>query len=78
MDLVKSLFPVSLKACDLKGLVISILMYAVVNFIGGFVIGLLAKIPLIGFVFGLVGWLLNVYCALGIIAAILFFLHIVK
>ena len=78
MDLVKGLFPVSLKACDLKGLVISILLYAIVNFVGGFVIGLFAKLPLIGFVFGLVSWVLSVYCAFGIIVAILYFFNIVK
>lgn len=78
MDFIKNLFPMSLKACDLKGLLISMLIYAIVNFVGGFVIGLFAKLPLIGFVFGFVGWILSVYCAIGIIVAILYFFHIIK
>lgn len=78
MDFIKSLFPVSLKACDLKGLLISILIYAIVNLLGGWVLGLLKNIPLVGFVFGVCGWILSVYCAVGIIVAILYFFKIVK
>lgn len=78
MDLIKNLFPISLNACDLKGLLISILIYIVVNFVGGLVLGLLDGIPLIGFVFGVCGWILNVYCAAGIIVALLYFFKIVK
>ena len=78
MGFIKSLFPQAMQAKDLKGLLIAILIYVIVNFVGGFVLGLLSKIPLVGFVFGLVGWILSVYCAVGIIVAILVFFKIVK
>lgn len=78
MGFIKSLFPQAMQAKDLKGLLIAILIYVIVNFVGGFVLGLLSKIPLLGFVFGLVGWVLSVYCAVGIIVAILVFFKIVK
>ena len=78
MGFFKSLFPQAVQAKDLKGLLIAILIYVIVNFVGGFVLGLLSKIPLLGFVFGLVGWVLSVYCAVGIIVAILVFFKIVK
>lgn len=78
MDLIKNLFPVSMKACDLKGLFVAIIIYVLVNFVGGFVIGLFTKLPLIGFVFSFIGWFLGVYCAVGIIVAILRFFNLVK
>lgn len=78
MGFIKSLFPQAMQAKDLKGLLIAILIYVIVNFVGGFVLGLLDAIPLIGFVFGLLGWVLSIYCAVGIIVAILVFFKIVK
>lgn len=78
MDLIKKFFPQAMQAHDVKGLIIAILIYAVVNFVGGFVLGLLNGIPLVGFVFGVIGWALGIYCAVGIIVALLVFLKIVK
>lgn len=78
MDMIKKFFPQAMQAKDIKGLLIAILIYVIVNFVGGFVLGLLSKIPLLGFVFGLVGWVLSIYCAVGIIVAILVFFKIVK
>ena len=78
MDMIKKLFSHAMQANDVKGLIIAILIYAVVNFVGGFVLGLLDAIPLVGFVFGIIGWALSIYCAVGIIVAILVFLKIVK
>ena len=78
MDLVKKFFPQAMQAQDVKGLVIAILIYAVVNFVGGLVLGLLKVIPLVGFVFGVLGWALSIYCAVGIIAAILVFLKVLN
>ena len=76
--MIKSLFPQAMQAKDIKGLLIAILIYVVVNFVGGFVLGLLDAIPLVGFVFGIVGWVLSIYCAVGIVVAILVFFKIVK
>lgn len=78
MDMLKRFFPQAMQAHDVKGLIIAILIYAVVNFVGGFVLGLLDAIPLVGFVFGVLGWVLGIYCAVGIIVAVLVFLKIVK
>ena len=78
MDMIKKLFPQAMQANDVKGLIIAILIYAVVNFVGGFVLGLLDAIPLVGFVFGIIGWVLSIYCAVGIVVAILVFLKVVK
>ena len=78
MDMIKKLFPHAMQAKDVKGLIIAILIYAVVHLVGGLVIGLLDNIPLVGFVFGVLGWVLSIYCAVGIILAILVFFNIIK
>lgn len=78
MDIIKKFFPQAMQANDVKGLLIAVLIYAVVNFVGGLVLGLLDAIPLVGFVFGIIGWLLSIYCAVGIVVAILVFFKIVK
>lgn len=78
MDLVKKYFPTSLKADNLTGLLVAILFYVIVNFIGGLVFGLLAKLPLVGFIASFAGWALGIYCAIGAIAAILLFFGIIK
>ena len=78
MDLIKKFFPQAMQAQDVKGLLIAILIYAIVNFVGGIVLGLLDGIPLVGFVFGVIGWALGIYCAVGIIVVLLVFLKIVK
>ena len=78
MDMVKKYFPQAFKANDVKSLIIALLIYAVLAVVGGFVIGLLGIIPSIGFIAGILGWLLEIYCTIGVILAILVFLKIVK
>ena len=78
MDFIKRFFPTSLKANNLKGFLATLIIYVVVNFVGGLVLGLLGKLPLIGFIASFAGWLLGGYCAIGAILAILVFLGLVK
>ena len=60
MDL-KKIFPHAMQARSIKGLIVAILIYAVVNFVGGLALGLLDAIPLVGFVFGIIGWALSIF-----------------
>ena len=78
MDTIKKLWPHAFKAADVKSLVITVLLYIVADFLCGLVIGLLGKIPLLGFLFSLVGWVLGVYFFLGIVFAVLNFLKVLK
>ena len=78
MDTLKKLFPLSFKEGDVKSLIITIVIYIVVAAVAGLVLGLLGRIPLIGWIFRLVGWLIDVYCTVGVVLAILKFLNIVK
>ena len=77
MDL-RKIFPHAMGAKDVKSLVIAILIYAVISFVGGVIHGLVGGIPLVGMVVGIIGWLLGIYCTVGIIIAILAFFKIVK
>lgn len=77
MDL-RKIFPHAMQARDVKGLVIAILIYGVLSFVGGIIHGIIGGIPLIGSVIGIIGWALGVYCTVGIIISVLVFLNLVK
>ena len=78
MDLLKKLFPLSFKVSEVKDLVISIIVYALIDVVCGVLIGLLAKIPLIGILFSLVGTLIGIYATAGIVLSILVFVKVIK
>ncbi len=78
MDFLKKFFPWSFKANDVKALVISIIIYIVIGFVGGLILGLLSAIPLIGWLFSIVGGLLELYTVVGIVLAVLVFVKVLK
>ena len=65
MDMLKKYFPHAFKATELKAFIISLVIYVLIDAVCGVVIGLLAKIPLIGLVFGLLGSLIGLYALVG-------------
>lgn len=73
-ELARKAFPFSFKSNDLVGLIVAIIIYAVAATVGGLLLGVLGKIPFIGFIFGFVGWLFGIYCVVGIVIAVLVFL----
>ena len=78
MNLVKKYFPYSLKGDNLAGLIVAILIYTIINFVGGIIFSILSKLPLIGFIGAVLGWALSVYCAAGSVIAIFIFFKILK
>ena len=79
MDLLKKVFPFSFAAKkDLATLIIHILIYLVAGLIGGCIVGFLAKLPIIGFIFGLVGSLISIYGIAGIVLSCLDYFKILK
>ena len=74
MDQLKKIFPHAFKAQDVKSLIIAIIIYIIIGFVGGIVIGL----PIIRILAGILGALLEIYTVGGIVLAILSFLKIVK
>ena len=71
-------FPWSRKAKDVTGLIISIIIYLVLSVILGAAFGLLSKIPVLGWIIGIIGSLVGIYCLIGIVISILVFLKVMK
>ena len=79
MEMIKKYFGHAFQGTDtLKGLLIKIVIYIVVDAICGFVIGLLAALPLIGWLIGLLGGLVGLYFLVSMILAILNYLKLLK
>lgn len=79
MDTLKKIFPLSFKRTDsVANLIIGILIYLVVGIIGGVAIGILAHLPIVNLVVGIVGGLLDLYCVAGIVIQILVFCKVLK
>ena len=79
MDMVKKYFPYSFKEkAGVISLLLQVLIYFVVGAIATFAIGLLANIPIIGFIFSLICGLVDLYVLVGVVLSVLHFLGIVK
>lgn len=78
MDTIKKLFPISFNAINSTSFITALIIYIIGDIICGLVIGLLAKIPLLGLVFSLIGGIAGLYFTAGIILAILVFLKVIK
>ena len=49
-----------------------------IDIVCGFVIGLLAKIPILGIIFSLLGSIVGLYALVGIVLSILVFVKVIK
>ena len=78
MDILKKIYPSAFKANEVKALIISLIIYVLIDVVCGFVISLLASIPLIGIIFSLLGSIVGLYALVGIVLSILVFLKVVK
>lgn len=78
MDSLKKFFPHAFKATEVKSLVITLLIYVLIDFVCGLVIGLLAKLPIIGVIFSILSSVVGLYALVGIVLSILVFAKVVK
>ena len=80
MYLLKALWPTAykIKEKDVRSFIVQLVIFGVFCIVVGFLIGLLAKIPIIGIVFSLVGALFELYSLVGIALCILNFLGVIK
>ena len=79
MDMLKKIFPLSFQSKpDIASLVINVLIQLVVSAVAGWIVGIVAAIPLIGFIFGLVGSLLGLYFMASIVISCLDYFKILK
>ncbi|MBP3378094.1 MAG: hypothetical protein J6L96_05040 [Clostridia bacterium] len=80
IDYLKMIWPTPFKVQekDVVSLVMQLVIFLVVCTVGGLLIGLLAGLPVVGFIFVILGSLLDIYGLVGIILAVLKFLGMVK
>lgn len=78
MDTVKKIFPNAFKAKELSSFIVALIIYVLIDVVCGFVIGLLAKIPVLGVIFSLLGSIVGLYALVGIVLSILVFVKVLK
>ena len=80
MDMLKKFWPTpfKIKEKDIASFLIQLLIFIVVCAIVGWLIGVLAGIPVLGLIFKLLGALIEIYGFVGIVLCVLKFLGIVK
>lgn len=80
MDLLKKFWPTpfKIKEKDLVSFLIQLIIFIVIVAVVGWLIGVLASLPIIGIIFSIVGSLIGVYNIVGIVLCVLKFLGILK
>ena len=70
--------PFKVKEKDVNSFVVQLIIFVIVCAVAGAIIGLLAKIPLIGLIFGIIGGLVELYGTIGVVLCILKFCGFLK
>lgn len=80
MDFLKTIWPTpfKIKPKDVVSFVIQLVIFVVLCALASILIGVLAGIPVVGIIVGIVGAVLDLYGLIGIILCVLVFLDIVK
>lgn len=78
MKKLKQLWPRSFEADSVKGVLVALAFYVILNIIVGFVVGLLEGLPVLGFAFKVFKGILILYVFTGISLAVLNYFGIVK
>ena len=79
MHKLKKLFPLSFSfKRNVTELAKNLIIQFVIMVVIGAAIGVLAKVPLVGFIFGIAGGLIDLYMAIGIVLSILDYLDVIK
>ena len=80
MDTLKKVWPTAfnVKKKDVASLIIQILILLVIGIIAGVLIGVLAHLPIIKWIVGIAGALIELYCIVGIVLCVLNFCDVLK
>lgn len=78
MDILKKYLPHAFKAKETNDFIVALIIYAVIAIVGGAVIGLLCKLPIIGILFSIVGAVVDLYAMVGVVLSILVFVKVIK
>ena len=79
MDIIKKIFPLSFKFLgSIVDLIIGILLHVVVFALLGALIGILAASPVLGWIIGILGGLVDLYALAGIVIMLLAYFKVLK
>ena len=80
MDLLKTIWPTpfKVKSKDVTSLVVQLVIFVLVCVVASVLIAILAKLPIIGWIIGIVGGLIDLYGVVGVVLAILKFCDVLK
>lgn len=80
MDILKQIFPIAFKSADKNEFISSLIIHIIVLIIGGALLAVIGalELPVLGWILGIVGTLLDLYCLGGIAISILIFLKILN
>lgn len=79
MNLLKALFPFSFTQKNgTAALAVSLIAHILVGAVIGAVIAVLAKVPLVGFIFGIIGGLIDLYVLIGIVLVLLDYFKVLR
>ncbi len=80
IDYLKMIWPTPFKVQEknVVSLVIQLVIFLVVCAVAGVLLGWLTGIPVVGFIFGILGSLMGIYSLVGIVLAVLKFLGMVR
>ena len=78
MDMLKKIFPDAFRAKEVNSFIVTLLIYGIGSFLIGLVLSLLAKLPLVGIIFSLIGYVVGLYALVGIVLAVLVFAKVIK
>lgn len=80
MDFLKRFWPTpfKIKKGDVASFLVQLIIFVVVCAVLGWLVGLLAGIPIIGIIFSIIGSLLGIYNIVGIVLCILVFVGTIR
>lgn len=78
MDTIKKFFPLSFKGKTNSDLIISILLYILIDVLAGVVIAVTSAVPVLGWIVRIVLGLAGLYALIGIVLAILYRVEAIK
>ena len=80
MNFLKTVWPTPFKIekKNVSSFIVQLIIFIVICAVAGALIGLLVKLPIIGFIFGIVGSLLGTYSLIGVVLCILVYFDVIK
>ena len=80
MEFLKTLWPTpfKVKSKDIGSLLVQLIIFVLVCVVASVLIAILSHLPIIGWIIGIVGGLIDLYCVVGVVLAVLKFCDVLK